>query len=62
MHVDQLQPHNFWRVQSIYLLTHSAVVARNIHRIGAILLQQEIEREKREIKYADQDTTYKLAA
>jgi hypothetical protein len=39
-----------------------AVVARNIHRIGAILWQQEIEREKRESNYADRDTTYKLAA
>ena len=39
-----------------------AVVARNIHRIGAIVWQQEIEREQRESKYADRDTTYKLAA
>ena len=39
-----------------------AVVARNIHRIGAILWQQEQEREKRKTKYADRDTTYKLAA
>ena len=39
-----------------------AVVARNIHRIGAILWQQEQERERRKTKYADRDTTYKLAA
>ena len=39
-----------------------AVVARNIHRIGAILWQQEQEREKRKTRYADRDTTYKLAA
>ena len=39
-----------------------AVVARNIHRIGAIVWQQEVEREQRESKYADRDTTYKLAA
>ena len=39
-----------------------AVVARNIHRIGAILWQQEQEREKRRTRYADRDTTYKLAA
>ena len=39
-----------------------AVLTRNIHRIGAILWQQEIEREQRESKYADRDTTYKLAA
>ena len=39
-----------------------AVVARNIHRIGAILWQQEQEREKRKTSYADRDTTYKLAA
>ena len=39
-----------------------AVVARNIHRIGAILKQQEQKREQRKKKYADRDTTYKLAA
>jgi hypothetical protein len=39
-----------------------AVVARNIHRIGAILWQWEQEREKRKRKYSDRDTTYKLAA
>ena len=39
-----------------------AVVARNIHRIGAILWQQEQERAKRKRKYSDRDTTYKLAA
>ena len=37
-----------------------AVVARNIHRIGAILWQQE--RAQRKTKYSDRDTTYKLAA
>lgn len=39
-----------------------AVVARNIHRIGAILWQQEQERAKRKRRYSDRDTTYKLAA
>lgn len=39
-----------------------AVVARNIHRIGAIVWQQEIEREQRESKYAARHATYKLAA
>jgi hypothetical protein len=39
-----------------------AVVARNIHRIGAILWQQEQERAQRKKKYSDRDTTYKLAA
>jgi len=39
-----------------------AVLARNIHRIGAILWQQEQERAKRKKKYSDRDTTYKLAA
>ena len=39
-----------------------AVVARNTHRIGAILWQQEQEREKGKTRYADRDTTYKLAA
>ncbi len=38
-----------------------AVVARNIHRIGAILWQQEQQREQRKRKYADRETTYKLA-
>lgn len=39
-----------------------AVVARNIHRIGAILWQQEQKREQGKQKYPDRDTTYKLAA
>jgi transposase, IS5 family len=39
-----------------------AVVARNIHRIGAILWQRDQQREQRKKKYADRDTTYKLAA
>ncbi len=39
-----------------------AVVARNIHRIGAILWQQEQKRAQRRRKYFDRDTTYKLAA
>ena len=39
-----------------------AVVARNIHRIGTILWQREQERAKKNTKYADRDTTYKLAA
>ena len=39
-----------------------AVLARNIHRIGDILKQQEQKREKRKRKYSDRDTTYKLAA
>ena len=39
-----------------------AVVARNIHRIGAILWQHEQERARRKRKYSDRDTTYKLAA
>ena len=39
-----------------------AVVARNVHRIGALLRQQERERAKRKARYADRDTTYKLAA
>lgn len=39
-----------------------AVVARNIHRIGAILWQQEQARAQRKSKYSDRDTTYKLAA
>ena len=39
-----------------------AVVARNIHRIGAILWQMEQARDKRKRKYSDRDTTFKLAA
>ena len=39
-----------------------AVVARNIHRIGAILWQQEQKRAQRKRRYADRDTTYKLSA
>lgn len=39
-----------------------AVLARNIHRIGAILWQQDKAREQRKTKYTDRDTTYKLAA
>jgi transposase, IS5 family len=39
-----------------------AVVARNIHRIGAILWQQEQKRAQRKQTYPDRDTTYKLAA
>ena len=39
-----------------------AVVARNIHRICAILWQQEQKREQGKQKYSDRDTTYKLAA
>ena len=39
-----------------------AVVARNIHRIGAILCQQEQARAQRKRKYSDRDTTYKLTA
>ena len=39
-----------------------AVVARNIHRIGTLLWQQDQKREQRKKKYADRDTTYKLAA
>ena len=39
-----------------------AVLARNIHRIGAIVWQQDVEREQRKTRYADRDTTYKLAA
>jgi hypothetical protein len=39
-----------------------AVLARNIHRIGDILKQQEQKREKRKRKYADRETAYKLAA
>jgi hypothetical protein len=39
-----------------------AVLARNIHRIGAIAWQRDIEREQRKTRSADRDTTYKLAA
>lgn len=39
-----------------------AVLTRNIHRIGAILWQQDLEREQRKSRYADQDTPDKLAA
>ncbi len=39
-----------------------AVVARNIHRIGDILRQQERNREQRKRKYSDRDTTLKWAA
>ena len=39
-----------------------AVVARNIHRIGAILWQQDIEREHRKQNYADPDNRRRLAA
>lgn len=39
-----------------------AVVARNIHRIGAILWQQEQERERRKRPYSDRDTPTKRAA
>jgi hypothetical protein len=39
-----------------------AVVARNIHRIGAILWQQEQKRAQRKRRYSDRDTTYKLSA
>ena len=39
-----------------------AVLARNIHRIGAILWQQEQKRAQRRRKYSQRDTPYKLAA
>ena len=39
-----------------------AVLARNIHRIGDILKQQEQKREKRKRKYSDRDTALKRAA
>ena len=39
-----------------------AVVARNIHRIGAILHEQEARRTKRKPRYADRDMPHKLAA
>jgi hypothetical protein len=38
-----------------------AIVARNIHRIGAILSQRELRRLQRAAKYSDRETTYKLA-
>ena len=38
-----------------------AVVARNIHRIGAILAQRELTRLQRAAKYAARQTTLKLA-
>ncbi|HRF74245.1 MAG TPA: hypothetical protein PL117_15875, partial [Accumulibacter sp.] len=39
-----------------------AVVARNIHRIGAILRERENRRAKRKTRYADRDMPHKLAA
>jgi IS5 family transposase len=39
-----------------------AEVARNIHRIGAILRERENRRAKRKIRYADRDMPHKLAA
>lgn len=39
-----------------------AVLARNIHRIGAILWQQDVELENRKKFYADRDTKNRLAA
>jgi len=39
-----------------------AVVARNVHRLGAILKEQETRWAKRKTRYADRNTTYKLAA
>jgi hypothetical protein len=39
-----------------------AVLARNIHRVGEILWQQDKKRELRKSNYADRDTTYQLAA
>jgi IS5 family transposase len=39
-----------------------AVVARNIHRIGAILREQQARRAKRNSRYADRDMPHKLAA
>ena len=38
-----------------------AVVARNIHRIGAIVSQRELSRLQRAAKYSERKTTYKLA-
>lgn len=39
-----------------------AVVARNIHRIGAILWRQEQLREQRKLKYSDRGPPYRRAA
>ena len=39
-----------------------AVLARNIHRIGAILWQQDIQREHRKKNYAYRDRRHRLAA
>jgi IS5 family transposase len=39
-----------------------AVLARNIHRIGAILWHQDVERENRKQFYASRDTRNRLAA
>ena len=39
-----------------------AVLARNIHRIGAIVWNQDREREQRKARYADPDKPTKLAA
>ena len=40
-----------------------AIVARNIHRIGAILWEQEQKRAQRKRRrYSERDTTYKLSA
>lgn len=39
-----------------------AVVARNVHRIGALLRNQEIERAKRKLRYADRGMPHKMTA
>jgi hypothetical protein len=39
-----------------------AVVARNIHRIGALLWQQEQKRERRKKQYSHRAPPYKRAA
>ena len=39
-----------------------AVVTRNIHRIGAIVWQQDIQQAKGNSRYADPDKPLKLAA
>ena len=39
-----------------------AMLARNIHRMGAILWEQKKARDRRKTKYSDRTTTYKLAA
>ena len=39
-----------------------AVVARNVHRIGALLREQENRRATRKTRYADRDSPHKLAA